>query len=78
MDLNGNDQWDGCGVDGCFVFGSAGDQAVVGDWTGSGQAKIGVFRDGTWYLDLNGNNQWDGCGVDGCYGFGLAGDMPAN
>ena len=75
LDLNGNDQWDGCGVDGCYVFGSAGDQAIVGDWTGSGQAMLGVYRDGGWYLDLNGNNQWDGCGVDGCYVFGSAGDQ---
>jgi len=78
MDLNGNDQWDGCGMDGCYVFGSAEDQAIVGDWTRSGQAMLGVYRGGGWYLDLNGNNQWDGCGVDGCYVFGSAGDIPAN
>ena len=75
LDLNGNDQWNGCGVDGCYVFGLAGDRAVVGDWTGSGQARIGVYRGGGWSLDLNGNGEWNGCGVDGCYVFGLAGDQ---
>jgi hypothetical protein len=78
LDLNGNDQWDGCGVDACYGFGGlAGDIAVVGDWTGTGQANIGIYRNGGWALDLNSNGQWDGCGVDGCFGFGgTAGDMP--
>ena len=76
LDLNGNGQWDGCGADACIGFGMAGDVPVAGDWTGTGQAKIGVYRDGTWYLDLNGNGQWDGCGADACIGFGMAGDMP--
>jgi len=63
-------------VDGCIGFGQAGDIPVVGDWTGTGTAKIGVFRDGNWALDLNENRQWDGCAVDGCFGFGRAGDTP--
>jgi hypothetical protein len=79
LDLNGNGQWDGCGVDGCFGFGGTpGDIPVVGDWTGSGTAKIGIFRDGGWALDLNGNGQWEGCAVDSCIGFGLPGDTPVN
>ena len=76
LDLNGNGQWDGCGADACIKFGMAGDLPVAGDWTGTGQAKIGVYRNGTWYLDLNGNGQWDGCGTDACIGFGLPGDLP--
>ena len=76
LDLNGNGQWDGCGADACIGFGMAGDVPVAGDWTGTGQAKIGVYREGTWYLDLNGNGQWDGCGADACIGFGMAGDVP--
>jgi hypothetical protein len=39
--------------------------------------KIGVFRNGQWFLDLNGNGTWDGCVTDGCYAsFGRAGDLP--
>ena len=40
-------------------------------------AKIGVFRNGQWFLDLNGNGAWKGCGTDGCYAsFGLPTDIP--
>jgi hypothetical protein len=74
LDLNGNGQWDGCVVDACLGFGLPGDLPVVGDWTGTGDAKIGVFRDGLWCLDLSGNGEWDGCSVDACIGFGLARD----
>jgi hypothetical protein len=76
LDLNGNGQWDGCGVERCGNFGLPGDIPVVGDWTGTGTTKIGIFRNGQWFLDLNGNGQWDGCGVERCGNFGLPGDMP--
>ena len=79
LDLNGNGVWDGCGTDGCYTWGIAGDYPVVGDWNGSGTRKIGVFRPSTgmWYLDLNGNGTWDGCGIEGCLGpWGTTGDFP--
>jgi hypothetical protein len=77
LDLNGNGQWDGCGVDLCGSFGVPGaDVPVVGDWTGTGTTKIGIFRNGQWFLDLNGNGQWDGCGVERCGSFGVPGDIP--
>ncbi len=80
LDTNNNGKWDGCNIDKCFgPFGQAGDLPVVGDWTGSGTAKIGVFRpsSGMWYLDLNGNGKWDGCNIDKCLGpFGQSGDLP--
>jgi hypothetical protein len=58
------------------VFPAAEGQPVIGDWTGSGMMRIGVFRDGVWYLDLNGNRRWDGKeGGDGVFRFGLAGDI---
>ncbi len=44
--------------------------------TTSEQAKIGVFRSGSWYMDLVGNYTWDGCGLDGCYSFGMTSDIP--
>jgi hypothetical protein len=41
------------------------------------KAKIGVYRNGQWFLDLNGNGVWDGCIVDARSGsFGIAGDLP--
>ena len=53
----------------------AGDIPVVGDWNGDGKTKIGVFRNGSWYLDANGNNTWEP-GVDAAISFGMAGDIP--
>ena len=77
VDRNGNRQWDGCAVDGCYAgFGQAGDLPVAGDWNGTGFAKIGIFRNGQWYLDANGNGAWDGCGVERCLNFGQSGDLP--
>jgi hypothetical protein len=80
LDRNGNRSWNGCSKDACVSnFGTPEDLPVVGDWSGTGISKIGVFRPSTgeWMLDLNGNGQWDGCGVDLCIsGFGAAGDIP--
>lgn len=80
LDFSGNRAWDRCGPDGCLgPFGAPGDLPVVGDWSGNGIPKIGIFRpvDGRWYLDRNGNSAWDGCGTDACLGpFGSAADRP--
>ena len=80
LDRNGNGKLDSCTVDGCLgPFGLAGDLPVVGDWSGTGIAKLGVFdpSTGLWELDLNDNGLWDGCGVDACLGpFGQQGDLP--
>jgi len=57
----------------------AGDIPVVGDWSGNGIAKIGIFRPstGAWYLDYNGNGVYDGPSIDKQYFYGgLAGDIP--
>lgn len=80
FDTNKNWVYDGCGVDACVSkFGNPGDFAVLGDWNGSGEDKLGVFdADGpTWQLDYNGNGVWDGCNVDKCLsGFGRTTDLP--
>jgi hypothetical protein len=78
LDYNGNGVWDGCGVDRCLPIGMNGDVPFVGDWNGSGTAKVGTYRpsDGYFYLDYNGNGAWDGCAVDRCIAFGIAGDTP--
>jgi hypothetical protein len=51
-------------------------QAVMGDWDGTGVVRLGIFKDGHWYLDLNNNRKWDGVeGGDGLYKFGSPGDF---
>jgi hypothetical protein len=37
-----------------YNLGQAGDLPVIGDWDGSGSAKIGVYRQGLWILDYIG------------------------
>jgi hypothetical protein len=78
LDYNGSGTWDGCGIDRCLRIGLSGDVPLVGDWNGSGTAKVGTFRpsDGYFYLDYNGNGQWDGCGIDRCLQIGMNGDIP--
>jgi len=53
---------------------------VVGDWTGTGKSKIGLFRSGYfWILDMNGNGVFDGTGVGQDVAFaygGISGDVP--
>ena len=60
----------------------AGDIPVVGDWTGDGNVKAGIYRasTGQWFLDMNNNGTWDDAGLmfgGAPYGFGgIAGDVP--
>jgi hypothetical protein len=83
LDLNGNGLLDSCPPDGCQTFGFLSGLPVVGDWTGTGTTKLGIFTPNAststsqWKLDLNGNGIWDDCTVDACRGpFGLSGDLP--
>jgi hypothetical protein len=39
-------------------------------------SRIGVFRNGSWYLDLNDSGSWNGCTTDLCFNFGLSTDTP--
>lgn len=41
------------------------------------QSRIGVLRDGAWYLDYNGNGDWDQGDGDVLNFFGTSGDLPA-
>jgi protocatechuate 3,4-dioxygenase beta subunit len=61
-------------IDHVFEYGTTGDRAVVGDWTGDGIKKIGVFRNGTWYLDIDGDGRWSA--ADAMVHFGREGDVP--
>jgi Divergent InlB B-repeat domain len=79
LDVNGDGVLQNCKIDLCLKFGgAAGDLPVAGDWTGTGTAKVGLFRasTGEWFLDLNGNGQSYNCTVDKCVKFGAAGDLP--
>ena len=77
LDMNGNGQWDGEGdgndVRGVFGVGVPNAKPVIGDWTGDGKTKIGIYADGIWYLDANQSWAWDGEGTDirGVFGVGL-------
>src|SRR5688500_1989704 len=55
----------------------AADVAVVGDWNGDGKTKVGLFRQGFfWILDTNGDGSFQG-GTDQTFAFGgIAGDNP--
>jgi Beta-propeller repeat len=65
LDFNDNGTFDGNLADRDFPFFNAapvaGDVPVVGDWTGTGTSKIGIYRPstGTWFLDTNGNGIFD-------------------
>jgi len=80
LDLNGNGAYDGTPTDARFSFGGgvSGAVPVVGDWTGTGTSKVGIFANGVWYLDLNGNGAYDGTPTDArlSFGGGVAGAVP--
>jgi hypothetical protein len=82
LDANGNRIFDGTGPGQDYVYNNfipalPGDIPVVGDWSGSGTTKIGIYRPSTgqWFLDYNGNGTFDA--GDKTYNFGgIAGDIP--
>jgi hypothetical protein len=77
-DKNGNGILEGCTVDDCGppFGGYPGDVPVAGDWTGDGFVKIGIYRQGQWYLDKNENGAWDGCASAVMTLWGLPVDKP--
>jgi hypothetical protein len=74
LDYDGNGVWDGGVNDKQYSFGWAatGVTPMVGDWSGSGTAKVGIYYNGIWYLDYDGNGVWDGGITDKQYNFGWA------
>jgi List-Bact-rpt repeat protein len=80
LDRDGNNSWDGCGVDLCVqLFTGSAALPVVGDWNDSGSSKVGLFASDSseWFLDANGNGIWDGCQIDICsQAFGADTDVP--
>jgi hypothetical protein len=51
---------------------------VIGDWTGTGTSKVGIFANGVWYLDLSGNGAWYNTPTDAklTYTGGVVGGIP--
>lgn len=78
LDYNGNFVWDGTDTDKFFRWGSPNDTPVVGDWNGSGTAKVGVYNSAqaVFLLDYNGNFVWDGAATDRYFSWGSSGDQP--
>lgn len=75
LDANGNFAYDGADKHSTGNSFSGG-IPVVGDWTGDGVAKIGVYIDGFWLLDMNNNGVWDGPNVDRFVALGGPGQTP--
>jgi hypothetical protein len=80
LDQNGNGAWEN-GLDvHAQTFIAAGMKPVVGEWSGTGIAQIGLFQPSTlqWHLDLKQNNLLaDSCNTDGCgWSFGEENDTP--
>lgn len=81
LDANCNGVWDdpsSGGGDYFKLFGYAGMQPIVGDWTGSGKSCLGVFSLGQWTLD---SEICSGAWIPGppftiTFQFGLPGDIP--
>jgi hypothetical protein len=65
--MNGNGAWDSCEIDRCVetFLGNDSGSPIVGDWNRDGISKIGIYRNGNWYLDFDGNGIWEGCIIDG-------------
>ncbi len=74
LDTNGDGIFESGGIDTVTSFGLNGDTFLIGDWNGSGTAKIGVVRPGpndtaVFSLDTNGDGVFDA--GDSVFSFGL-------
>jgi hypothetical protein len=58
IDMNNNMTWDGADFYARFLAPQAGDYPIVGDWTGTGRERVGIYRNGYAYLDYNGDYVW--------------------
>src|SRR5215831_1299314 len=74
VDSTGDHQWES--ADNVFWFGANGDIPVMGDWDNSGKLKMGIFRNGYWYVDWNDNHGWDAEDAQHIFAFGVPGDYP--
>lgn len=78
LDIDGNDQFDGSVTppSGTAYYGGLpGDIPVLGDWTGDGHRKLGIYRHGLWLLDWDGDGKFTAADRTCNFG-GLDGDIP--
>ena len=73
LDTN-SDGFYAAGIDKEYQFGAPDVIPILGDWNGDGRTKIGVYKDGAWYLDYLGEGTWTANTKS--YGFGAAGYTP--
>jgi PKD repeat protein len=73
LDNNG-DGFYNASIDKEYQFGAPNFIPILSDWNGDGRAKIGVYKDGAWYLDYLGEGTWTT--NTKAYGFGASGYTP--
>ncbi|MCC7086245.1 MAG: fibrinogen-binding protein, partial [Pirellulales bacterium] len=61
-------------IDHVFHYGTPLDHPVVGDWTGDGLRRIGIFYNGQWHLDIDADGRFGPSDVTAT--FGQKGDVP--
>ena len=61
-------------IDHVFLYGTAGDTPVTGDWNGDGIHTVAVFRNGLWRRDVDGDGK--ASQADDRPRFGQKGDVP--
>src|SRR6266536_600287 len=72
VDSNGDHTWEPSDL--VYLYGIQGDIPVMGDWTFSGQRRLGIFRNGYWVVDSNDSRSYDA--GDYVFTFGVTGDKP--
>jgi len=55
---------------------TCGDLPIVGDWTGTGTSRLGIFRSGVWYLDSQVPTAPGVHATFTTFNFGQVGDLP--